>query len=397
MTTTHWSKGRTWLWWCVAAACVLALYASAPYVREMQVLLRSQLQDYFEIIFRATIGLLGVTLLISGVWLELKRARSNRVAANQKYSVVRPVLKKTGQVAICVALYYFGLFEAIATNPARGVRIIEFVHLFEFTLVTLLVLKAVSTSIKGRSGYIVAFLVMCLVGLGDEAIQGHIARRVGELRDVQTDAIVAALALLAVWLIFSPRLLSAKSTPGHAALVLSLMAMVVIATAAFILSFHIGYRIEDARCGVFYSLYPKEELLNRSKNVKPGPRLPPGGSLASAKIRGFWAPEDFYETEASRHLAERDRLERQGRHWEAFCEEKIRRIYYVPFADLDEWAGWTAERMRKKFRDYDVSHFISRHDDLVFRGWKRWHVLAAALAACTVLLVLGIVSRWRSG
>ncbi|HUT03931.1 MAG TPA: VanZ family protein [bacterium] len=390
-------RDRAWLWWCVAAASVLSLYASVPYVREMQVLLRSQLQDYFDIIFRATIALLGAALLISGVWLELKRARSNRAAADRQFSVVRLVLKKAAQVAICVALYYFGLSEAIATNPAQGVRIIEFVHLFQFTLVTLLVLKAVATSIKGRASYIVAFLVMCLVGLGDEAIQGYIARRVGELRDVQINAIVAALALLAVWLIFSPRVLSARSAHDHKALVLSLMGLAVIGSAAFILSFHIGYRIEDARCGVFYSLYPKEELLNRSKNARLGPRLPPGGSLASARIRGFWAPEDFYETEAFRHLAERDKLERQVRHWEAFCEERIRRIYYAPFADLGEWAGWTAERMRKEFGDYNISHFVSYHYDLVFRGWRRWHVLAVSFAACTVLLVLGIVSKWQRG
>ena len=391
------SRERGWPWWCVATACVLALYVSAPYVREMQVLLRSRLQSHFDIIFRGTMALLGAALLISGIWLELKRHRSNRAASSEQISVVRIALKKTALVAICVALYYFSLFEAIVTNPARGVRIIEFVHLFQFTLITLVVLKAVSTSIKGPSSYMVSFLVMWLVGLGDEAVQGYIARRVGEIRDVRTDAIVAALALIVVWLVFSPRSLSARSTIDHRPLILALTALVVIGTAVFILSFHIGYRIEDKRCGVFYSLYSKKELLNRSKDMRLGPRLPPGGSLASARIRGFWAPEDFYETEASRHLAERDKLEKQGRHWEAFCEEMIRRTYYRPFFDPDEWAGWTAERMRKEFGDYDVSRFVSYHYDLVFRGWRRWHVLAAAFVICIVLLVCGIVPKWQRG
>ena len=179
------SRERGWPWWCVATACVLALYVSAPYVREMQVLLRSQLQSHFDIIFRGTMAFLGAALLISGIWLELKRHRSNRAASSEQIAVVWIALKKTALVAICVALYYFSLFEAIVTNPARGVRIIEFVHLFQFTLITLVVLKAVSTSIKGPSSYMVSFLVMWLVGLGDEAVQGYIARRVGEIRDVR--------------------------------------------------------------------------------------------------------------------------------------------------------------------------------------------------------------------
>ncbi len=387
-----------WLWWSITGASILALFASAPYVREMQVLLRRSLQDYFDVIFRATIAALGLALLTSSIWLELKRARSARPHGSRKStSVGKIVLKKIALSAVCVVLYYFGLFHAICTNPAQGVRIIEFIHLFEYSLITILVLRAVSVSTKGYAAYIVAFIAMYLVGLGDEAVQGYIARRVGEFRDIHINALVAGLAIVAVRLVFSPRVLSGRSRPKQLSPILILMAASVIATAAFMLGFHIGYRIDDERCGVFYSLYPQEELLRRSHRAGFGPLLPRGGSLASAAIKGYWAEEDFYETEANKHLDEREKLVRREQYWEAFCEEQIRRIYYARYTDLGEWRGWDAERMRKEFGNYDIAGFVSYHHDLVFRGWKAWHVLAAASGACIILLVVGIVSMSTRG
>jgi len=386
------------LWWSITAASVLALYASTPYVREMQVLLRTSLQDHFDVIFRGTMAALGVALLTSGVWLELRRGRSAKPhGAWKSASLGKIVLRKTVLSVICVALYYFGLFHAICTNPAQGVRIIEFLHLFEYSLITILVLRAVSVSTKGYAGYVLAFIAMYLVGLGDEAVQGYIARRVGEFRDIHINAIVAGLAIVAVRLVFSPRALSGRSGPKHLRPILILIAASVIATAAFILSFHIGYRIDDDRCGVFYSLYPKEELLSRTDRATPGPLPPRGGSVASAAIKGYWAAEDFYETEARKHRAERDKLVRQERYWEAFCEEQIRRIYYKRYTDLGEWKGWTAERMGEEFGDYDIAGFVSYHHDLVFRDFRSWHVLAAAFGACIILLVVGIVPRGTRG
>jgi VanZ family protein len=381
---------RLWLWWSIAAASVLALYASAPYVLEMQILLRRSLQDYFDVIFRTTIAVLGVGLLASGLCVELWRSRSAKPheapsppvgvllaapsitrshEARRLRSVGKIVLKKIALSAISVALYYFGLFHVICTNPARGVRIIEFIHLFEYSLITILVLKAVSGSIRGRAAYVAAFLAMYLVSLGDEAVQGYIARRVGEFRDVQIDALVAGLAIVAVRLVFSPRVLAGRSRAKVLRPILLLTAASVIATAAFMLSFHVGHRIDDERCGVFYSLYPREELLRRSAESAFGPQLPRGGSSASAAIKGYWAAEDFYETEANKHLDERDDLLRRERHWEAFCEEQVRRIYYKQYTDLGEWKGWTAERMRREYGDYDIAGFTSLHDDLVFRGF----------------------------
>jgi VanZ family protein len=377
---------------------VLALYASAPYVLEMQILLRRSLQDYFDVIFRTTIAVLGVGLLASGLCLDLWRSRSARSdEARRSLSVAKVVLKKIALAALCVALYYFGLFQVICTNPAQGVRIFEFIHLFEYSLITILVLKAVSGSIEGRAAYLAAFLAMYLVSLGDEAVQGYIARRVGEFRDVQIDALVAGLAIIAVKSIFSPRVLTGRSRAKVLSPILLLTAASVIATAAFMLSFHVGHRIDDERCGVFYSLYPREELLRRSAKAAFGPQLPRGGSSASATIEGYWAAEDFYETEAFKHLDERDDLLRRQRHWEAFCEEQVRRIYYKQYTDLGEWRGWTAERMRREYGDYDIAGFTSLHDDLVFRGWRPWHVLTGALAACIILLVVGIVSGCTRG
>ena len=392
MTRSAAHRTGLWPWRCTVVVSVFALYASAPYVREMQVLLRRSLQDHFDVIFRGTIAVLGVALLVSGVWLEIKRARlEGRYGARRPSPFGRLVLRRITLAAFCVVLYYFGLVYAVCTNPAQGVRIIEFIHLFEYSLITILILKTVSGSIRGYAAYIAAFLVMYLVGLGDEAIQGYIARRVGEFRDIRINAIVSGLAIVSVALVFSPRVLSGRLRLRHLRPILLLTGICVIATAAFILSFHIGHRIDDERCGVFYSLYPREELLERSCSAVSGPLPPRGGSSASAAIRGYWAAEDFYETEAYKHLAEREKLRRQGQYWEAFCEEHVRRIYYARYADLGEWKDWTVRRMREQFGDYDISAFVSYHHDLVFRGWKSWHVLLAAFVACIPLLIVGIV------
>jgi len=357
----------------------------------MQMFIRSGLENYFDVIFKGTIAALGLALLVSGVWLELRRARSRKEHATPSTTHFRKLaLKRITLAAICGALYYFGLVYAMCSNPAQGVRIIEFIHLFEYSLITIIILKAVSGSIRGHAAYAVVFLVMYLVGLGDEAIQGHIARRVGEFRDVRINAIVIGLAILSIGLVFSPRSLSGRLTRKHVRSIMLLAGICVIATAAFILHFHIGHRIEDDRCGAFHSLYTREYLLKRSRGTVLGPLPPRGGTPASAAIRGYWAAEDFYETEAYKHLAEREKLRRQELFWEAFCEEQTRRIYYAPFADLGEWKDWTAQRMCEQFGEYDRAAFVSYHHDLVFPGWESWHVILGAFVACIPLLIVGI-------
>ncbi|MBN1591611.1 MAG: VanZ family protein [Candidatus Coatesbacteria bacterium] len=388
MGTDQKARKRPMTWTVASLVSVLALYYSAPYVRELQIMLRRALQDYFDSIFKGTVGLLGAGLLVSGIYLELHRAKGDEAGNSRRLGLI--MLRKVALIVLVVVLYYFGLFYAICTNPARGVRIIEFIHLFEYSLITILVLKAVSGFIHGYAGYLAAFLLMYLVGLGDEAVQGYIARRVGEFRDIRINAIVAGLALISAWAIFSPRSLSAKLERRQVRPILILTTLCVLASAAFILCFHIGYRIENENCGVLYSLYSEKELLDRSSGTLAGPLLPPGGSVSLAEIRGYWAAQNFYETEAHKHLAEREKLRNEGHYWGAFCEEQIRQIYYSKYTNPDEWKEWTRERMTEKFGDYDTSSFVSFHHDLVFRGWKAWHVLTSAFAACVLLLIVGI-------
>lgn len=385
------------VWWCLAGTATLALYVSAPYVTEIQTLLRQTFQDYFDTIFTTTVLVLGLALLVSGIWVELKREKA-KVAGGKPTPQLRKIaLKQLALSGLCAALYYVGLTYVLAASPSKGVRIIEFIHLFEYSLVTALVLKAISTTLSGRAVYVVGALVMFLVGLGDEAVQGYLARRVGEFRDVLTNVVVIGLALVSVALVFSPPRLTGRTLRQHKGVILALAAVVVSATALFIDVFHIGYRIQDDRCGVFYSLFPKDELLRRSNSATLGPNLPTGASLSTAKVRGYWAPEDFYATEARKHKAERDIFLQEQKYWQAFCEEQMRRLYYRQYADQGNWASWTFARMREQFGDFDAASFTSYHHDLVFRDWNRWYVWLAGFCACIILLVVGIVLRDTRG
>ncbi|MCD6327335.1 VanZ family protein [bacterium] len=390
--------GALFLWWAIACLAIVTLYTSAPYVREMQVALREALQEHFDLIFKSTVVLLAICLVVSGAWVQLRRTVERGSSdGNRRRRVLKALLVKPALSCLVALLYWVGLYYVICTNPAKGVRIIEFIHLFEYTLITILVLKAVSRTVSGPRAYILAFLIMYLVGLGDEAIQGYIARRVGEFRDVRINAVVSGLALLSVWLVFSPSGLAGKINRGQIRRILPIGAACILATAAFISAIHVGYRIEDKSCGVFYSLFSKDELLDRAQKANIGPALPKRELPKSTNGIDYWAPEDFYRTESRKHRIERDIFLREGRFWEAFCEEKIRRVYYTRFADWERWGGWTESMMRKRFGPFDTSSFQSYHHDLVFRGFEHWSVWVAAAVACIGLYVVGILFQNNKG
>jgi len=381
----------------VASVAVLALYISAPYVRGLQIALRRSLKNYFDLIFGLTMLGAGLLMVIGGTLWEARRSGfGQRGPEARSGRLLRIASRKAGLSVICLGLYYAGLWYTVGSNPVKGIRIIEFIHLFEYTGLTLIVLWAVSGSVDNRCGYLLALLAMYLVGLGDEGVQAFLARRVGEYRDVVTNIIVCGLAIVSVRLLFPLSRFTKPCSRATLAAVMYVAAASSFLTGCFIASVHIGYRIEDDRCGVFYSLYTKSELLKLSGGSEYGPLTLAGQGRTHHKDGGYWAKEDFYETEARKHRAERDIFLASGRFWEAFCEERIRQIYYGAYADWQRWIGWTEDSMRKRFGEFDVASFVSYHHDLVYRGWRAWEVWSAAAVVSGLFFFLGVLASRRS-
>lgn len=145
------------------------LYGSSGIMRGVQAWTRHALGDWFSLLINLTIA--GAVMLF--IYCYRKKFRAFRV---RQTIIILSVI--AGYILACRVL----------TIPE------ERIHLVEYGLLAWLVTESFRGSISIRNTHIYAFLLVALVGVGDEAIQWLRPNRVGDFRDILLNWFAAAMA-----------------------------------------------------------------------------------------------------------------------------------------------------------------------------------------------------------
>lgn len=246
-------------------------------------------------------------------------------------------------IVYCVKMYHgkrlfykfisLGLISGIYIYYLTGMDYpIERIHFLEYGLLGALVYIAVARHIKHWIALIISAQIVYWLGLGDEAIQGILAGRVGEIRDSITDLFSGALGISLIALITNKSRISQVLKTVYCKIVLIVSALTTLFTALFLITVHgFGYCLQSCDPGIVYSAF-SPAMLTQINSAEP--------VVSSRDLK-------TYENEALRHLFQREfyftndfkasngTIYRLYAH--SFYENRILEKYYPRF--LEQHAG----------------------------------------------------------
>ncbi len=228
-------------------------------------------------------------------------------------------------------LLLFGLVFVLLKGPNPVVGLVEKVHLLEYSVLAVLFWRAFHRRLPGPQIYVHGLLFTMLAGLLDEYVQHLLPLRVGEIRDVWINLVAGGLGLLYVALVIRPR--SDNNPPVGVAWrnILVGTAIFLLALGGFIHQVQLGYLIVDRKAGVsFKSRFDRDGLgkqnrIHRLHWRETGARFNPEETVAGYRT---WAVEDFFLTEALRHIGARNHHLDAERPVMAAMEQKILLRHY---------------------------------------------------------------------
>lgn len=230
---------------------------------------------------------------------------------------------------LLVKLIIFAIFTGIYAYYLSGMKYaIERIHFLEYGLLGVLVYSAFTRHISHWITVLLSLHVVYWIGLGDEAIQGMLVNRVGEIRDCVINLFSGLLGVVLWWFITEASRVQSRIKPGIIKTALLFFGGSTIFTALFIYTVHgFGYCIENVKSGRMYSSFSKEELNKiNSSSLK----------ISNRKLA-------IFKNEAQRHLFQRefyftnDFKTRDGTYYRAYAnclyENSILEYYYKRFID----------------------------------------------------------------
>lgn len=300
-----------------AVALSLAIVGAAPAAG----VARSQLQAALGPRFSAVI-----TLVVAAV---VSAAVGRGLAAARPFTAAR-----LGAIAAAVAIAA-GWVTASGSADA-AIRAVELVHFVEYGVITL----AFDRAWRDRPpavGLTLAGLAAFVAGVVEEAWQWFLPARVGELKDVALNGVAIGCALLVAWAVTSRRREVVPAAPSWTP-VWRMLALVVVAVAAFIHLVHLGVVVHDGP-RAFDSRFTAAEL----------------DAAAAARTRAWTAApplirpdrlsrEDQYASEGLQHVQTRNRAWADGDAATAWHENAILERWFAPVLDAPSYVSKTGHR-----------------------------------------------------
>jgi len=361
-----------WKSWCYVAIGTLAIYCTIPVARALRELVAEQIGlDFFLY--------LTVALALTAGMLAFRNLRNRELPTNA----------------------YIFLFAIIAAFMAYIYQLRdipeEAIHVAEYGAISILVYRALAHRTRDFSIYIMASLIVGMIGVLDEYIQWIEPSRVFDLRDIRTNFIAGALGQLAIVAGLRPRIISGWPTSASWSrfchtLAVGLMLLVLgflntpqriawyaseIPALSFLLDsksmmVEYGYRYQDEDIGIFRSRFSPEEL--KQLNSQRGAEV---AGILDEYIRGkgykrflssFTVPRDAYAHEVGVHLFRRDRYfdraqkpgANQAEQYNVAYREKQIRSRYFPAALNSSRHNWSeAEVLQVKIHARGISSYES--------------------------------------
>lgn len=303
-------KESEWQSWLFVALWSLLIFCTIPFARAFRDLVREHIG--IEVFLYTTVA--GILALGIFAYNNLRKRQLPRIAYTWLFGIL----------AAFVGYAYY-----LRDIPE------EAIHVLEYGILGVLVYRALVHRVQDVSVYLIATLVVGLIGVIDEYIQWVIPSRVFDLRDIRTNVLAGGLAQIAIAAGLRPTLVSGSPSRHSLGRVCYFVAFGLIVLAlgymntpervawygqriAF-LSFLLdsksmmveyGYRYHDPDIGVFRSRFSlaqlKENDRQRGKEV---------AKILDRYIRGegygpfqriYTVPRDAYAHEAGVHLFRRE-------------------------------------------------------------------------------------------
>ncbi len=389
--------------WCYVALGVVVVFSTIPVARALRDTVREQIGlQYFLY--------LAIALVLLGAYFAIKNVLHRKLPLNARLWLL----------AIFGA--FLGYIYTLREIPE------EAIHVSEYGILGLLVYRALTHRVRDFSIYLMAALVVALIGVIDEYIQWLTPSRVFDLRDIRTNAIAGALSQLAIFLGLRPSIIHGVPAAinwsrlcylGIAALALLALGFMNtpqriawyatnLPPLAYLMDsksmmVEYGYRYEDPDTGIFRSRFTEAQLqrLDQQRGVEVA-------GILDRYIRGigyrdfqkiYTVPRDAYAHEAGVHLFRREfHLDRarentpkQPRHYRiAYRENQILEKYFSTAINNSrhDWNGET-EREVELNADKTVQYESAVSKGLITR-LSQPQVLALFIAVGALLGLLGV-------
>jgi len=230
---------------------------------------------------------------------------------------------------LLVKLAIFAVFAGIYAYYLSGMTFaIERIHFLEYGLMGVLIYIAFTRHIQHWISVILSLHLVYWIGLGDEAIQGILPSRVGEIRDSVINLFSGVLGIMFGWFLTEASRIMGELKPAIIKTALIFFGLTTIFTALFLYYIHgFGNCVENMHIGRMYTSFSADVL----KRINAHPSEVTKRELA------------IFENEALRHLFQRefyftnDFKASNGSYYRAYIncvfENRILHSYYKRFMD----------------------------------------------------------------
>ena len=391
-----------WQSWCYVVVGALIIYCTIPVARAFRELIAEQIG--LEFFLYLTAILTAIAGAVAFINLRKRKLPTNAY------------------------LWLFGIVAAfmVYIYQLRDIPE-EAIHVAEYGVIGILVYRALSHRTRDFSIYVMAALIVGMIGVLDEYIQWVAPSRVFDLRDIRTNFLAGSLGQLAIVAGLRPRIIAGlPNSISWSRLCYTLACGLVLLAVGFLntpqriawyaseipsLSFLLdsksmmveyGYRYQDDDIGVFRSRFSPEQLKNL--NQKRGEEV---AGILDRYIRGegykafqsiYTVPRDAYAHEAGVHLFRRERYfdraqkqtEEQSEQYNiAYRENQILSKYFPD--SLNRSRHRWSEEVELKVKNH--ANVNKRYESSVSAGIitqiSEKHVVSLFSIAILVLLVIG--------
>lgn len=351
----------------VAVAASAALVLAAPFIGQLQSLLRSSLSTRAYVLGLGVVAAVAIGGAIVAAFLRIRQRRGQRLAV------------------MAAALAIGAAYTAALSTGDPAIDAVERFHFVEYGAITLLFYR-VWRRAGDPSTIVLPILCAFAVGTLDEWLQWFIPYRVGETHDVILNLAAIVCGALFGIALEPPPAFSWRLRGSSVARLARVAAVVGMVFAGFVSSVHLGHRHDVDGIGIFLSRHTIAELDAAQADRDGRWRIdPPVGIRRLSR-------EDQYLDEGLWHVRERNRRWDANDITAAWRENLILERFFTPVLDRPTYVSLDGTRWAPAHRadaearaDHAQRGFVSRAEPYPIVTWDKTLYWMMVLTAAAVL------------
>ena len=362
----------------IACAASAALVLAAPFIGQLQSLLRSSLSTRAYVIGLGVVVASAIGGAILVAFLRIRERRGRRLAV------------------MAVALAIGAAYTAALATGDPTVDAVERFHFVEYGAIAVLFYR-----VWRRAGdpSTIALPIVCAFAVGtlDEWLQWFIPYRVGETHDVVLNLTAIVCGTLFGIALEPPPGFTWRLRRDSVARLAIVIAAVGLIFAGFVSSVHLGHRLDVDGIGAFMSRHTVDELKAAERDrAERWLTAPPVGIRRLSR-------EDQYLDEGLWHVRERNRRWDANDVTAAWRENLILEQFFAPVLDRPTYASLEGTRWPPPHRadaesraDHARTDFVSAAEPYPIVTWNKTSYWIAVLSAAAVLGAVSVLASRRA-